>query len=680
MFKNLKMRLSLTIVILSLTIICICLLYFTANSGMTDLMKESAINRMNAELNAQATLIEEYIDHQEDVLKEYSIDPVIKEYLKDISDESKLKNVQKYTEEYFSNLDNWEGLYIAELSTQILAHSDTKYLGITTREGESLQELHNELESAEKLYNAGIIVSPVSKTLILSMYCPIYDNGKIIGYAGGGPYVENLDKLLGTLKETSGQGVRYSMINVNTNMYIFHEDETLIATEIRDEMYLKVIEEIKKNESVQAGEITYSKNGKKYMVSYRYDSTHGWAILTSVSEKDLFSDVRKVMAELAVICIISSVTIGAFSWFFIYINTKPLNHVTEALNNLKQLKISKNQALNEFINSKCEIGQIATALDSLTDSLKIMVETLEECSVSLNDSAKNMTDSSLALIKSVDDNALATETFAKHTDKINETVYCVDEGIGEIAKVVSQVEGKINVGNEKSLELMKKVSQMREETSASLENTNRKIADNYEAIQKAMNDLQTLTQIDLIANRILQITNQTKLLSLNASIEAARAGEAGRGFSIVAEEIGELASSSSSAVAEIQGICSETKNNIVKVEACFKNVISFMEKDVKAQMISFVDASNEYNTSVSQIKDIISDMKDFSKVFVQAVSDIQSQIDSVQQYSAGENISTDDMLVKVNKTKKSTEDMAGIVVINEKNASSIRDIVNRFTR
>ena len=89
MMKNLKMRTVLTGVISIIVVICITILYLCAKSGMTALMKKSALENMKLELNAQATLIEEYIDHQEDLLVEYSVNPLVADCLKNLSDQDK---------------------------------------------------------------------------------------------------------------------------------------------------------------------------------------------------------------------------------------------------------------------------------------------------------------------------------------------------------------------------------------------------------------------------------------------------------------------------------------------------------------------------------------------------------------------------------------------------------------
>ena len=482
MFKNLRMRLSLTIVILSLTICCICMLYFTAKIGMQEMMEDTAVETMQRDLNAQSALIQEYIDHQEDLLREFSIDPVVKDYLKDLDNPVKQKSLQAYTEAYYHELDNWEGLYVAEWNTHVIAHSNPEIVGMYTREGDPMIELQNAMEQEQGLYNAGIIVSPASHKLTLSMYCPVFDNGKIIGYVGGGPFAENMDHILKKVK--TAPTTKYIMVNVASEMFIFHEDETLIANQIKDEMTLTVIDHIRANSASDFGEVHYNKEGEEVIISYKYDMAHKWAVLSKVSEKDLFADVREILSKLALICVASSVLIGLLSWFTIFINTRPLKDVTKAIWDLEELKIGKAEKLDKYIGCKGEIGQISTALDSLTDSLKDIIDTLDDCSVTLSGSAKDMSDSACTLIQCVEDNAIATEIFAERASCMNETILTINDGVRELSEAVEKVEEYIRTGTEKGNEVMSKVMHIQEIVEQSPEHANA-----YHASVEQMKDI-----------------------------------------------------------------------------------------------------------------------------------------------------------------------------------------------
>lgn len=681
MIKNIKMKTALTGLITVISIACISLLYVTTQVGMTSIMKDSAQNSMESELNAQTILIEEYVNHQEDLLEEFSRSPVIIDYLKDLDNTDKQKAAQAYTETYFEGLDNWEGLYTGEWNTHIVTHSNPQVVGMITREGDSLKQLQDALTNADGIYNAGIILSPASKKLTLSMYCPVYDTDKtILGYVGGGPFAEGLDAILKQMKGENRDFIRYTMVHVDTSMYIFDEDESLITTQVEDIGIQQVIDKIQKDKSKNMDTMTYiAEDGNSYVIAYRYNAAHDWAVISQARERLLYADVYRMMRSLIVICVIACFLIALFSWIFIHISTKPLDYVKKALLDLKALRIHKEKKLQKYVGGRSEVGEIATALNSLGDSLQDIIAKLGACSDSLTSSAQKMSGCSDVLVQCVGENASATEHFAEHTEEINQTVEQVDTGIGEIAKVVETVESQIQLGTARSDELMQKVSQMRQLATESLERTNCKMDENRAAIEKAIVDLQSLTQIDEMANQILDITNQTNMLSLNASIEAARAGEAGRGFNIVAGEIGNLANCSHDTATAIQQICEETRNNISNVQACFDSILNFMENDIKTQFLGFVSATNEYNESIGQIQEIIREMSECSNIFAQSVGDMQRQISSVQNGSGDSQIHTDTVLEKVGQTRKTTEELADIVRVNEENALSIREIMARFS-
>lgn len=676
--KNWKLGTKITLGITIIVIICMSMLYLTANKTLTSMMQETERSNMANSLSAQTALINEYISRQESILTAYSMAPCIRDFLKNITDTDKQALAQQYTEDYYSHLNNWEGIYIGEWNTHIIAHSTPSVIGMTTRTGDSLKALQDAMSQKNGLYDAGIIISPSSGKLILSMYCPVFDtDGKtILGYVGGGPFVDELKNQLNDLK-SDDDTISYYMVNTDSNMYIFADDNSLIATNIEDGLLLKIISEIKSGST--SGELNYAKNADSYIASYQTFSEHSWAIISYDSEANIYANVQKNMRILGMICIIFVIIISLLVFFTIAVNIKPLAYVEKSIIQLSQLKLEKSSQLEPWINTNSEIGKIATAIDSLYNALDSIVSTLSVCASSLGSSADAMQDSSETLLSCVSENSKATQEFAAHTEEINLTVSNVGSQIDEMTTVVSEIEKRIQDGSRHSSALLEKVKNMQELTDSSLQNISSQINANQKSIENAINELQTLMRIDDMASQILDITSQTNLLSLNASIEAARAGDAGRGFAVVAGEIGNLASDSSKTATEIQNICNQTKSYIADVKSCFDQVISFMQNNVQTQFKQLAQEMQDYYNSIQDIQLIISNIADGSKTFVDAVENIQNHINSISDVPDSGSIQSQDILEKARLTEKTSEDMADIVKHNKENALAIDGIIKQFS-
>ncbi len=182
--------------------------------------------------------------------------------------------------------------------------------------------------------------------------------------------------------------------------------------------------------------------------------------------------------------------------------------------------------------------------------------------------------------------------------------------------------------------------------------------------------LQKSSEIENIITIIDNITEQTNLLSLNASIEAARAGESGKGFSVVAEEIRKLAEKSASSTKEIDRIIKEI----------------LAETNETSLFIS--DSSNEIQTGMHQLSD---SKVAFEKIATNAgdinnkIEDLQSSIIEIkseaEQVSANmeninESISTSTLRNKEISvlTDEQTNNLDEIANIN----NSLNSIVNTY--
>lgn len=682
MIKNRKLSTVITAAIAVVSAICILLLFLFANNSMTTAMKTTSMNNMNTSLEAKAKIIEQYVTDSENLLIAYSKVPVVADLLKNPSDKEIQKTAQDFTVKYFEGLDNWEGIYIGEWDTHVIAHSNPEVVGITTREGDGLKALQDDMTKANGLYDAGIIVSPASKKLILSMYCPVFDeDGKtILGYVGGGPFAEGLKEMLDVLTVEGLDNAKYYMVNAETNVHIFNEDASLMAQPIEDEMLLSVIDKVNKDAANANGTFEYVAEDKSDCIAaYHALPDRGWVMVLSDSQSEIYAQANKSMKTLGIICIVVFILIVLLSWFMIGFSIKPLRIIENSIIQLKNLNLEPDPKLKKYTDRKSEIGQIASAMESLVSTFSNIVTTLTQCSGFLSDSAKKMTESTHILLKCSEDNSATTEQLLTTTDTTNEAINCVGNEIGRIVDMVEQIEEKVLMGSQKSESLMEIVSRMKENADNSLQSTELGIKENQKNIEEAMVKLQSLMRINEMATQILDITSQTNLLSLNASIEAARAGEAGKGFAVVASEIGMLANSSSETATQIQSICGDAASNIEHVQNCFNSMTVFLKSDVAEQFREFVNVANEYNASITTIKEIIQDISEVATMFVDNVTNIKNQIETVQSASGENAVGVDDIIQKISRTTSATEVLSEVVSANEKNAHSIHDIINKFS-
>ena len=679
--KNFKLSTTITVTISVVVAVCMLGLFLFANNSMTTVMKNNSMDNMKTSLESRQKVIEDYVNNAEDQLVSYSKGIEIVNLLENPTDSEIQKKAQKYTEDHYKELSGWEGIYAGEPNTHVIVHNNPKIVGMTTRKGEALKQLQDAMKESDRLYNAGIIVSPASKKLTLSMYCPVYKGDEMIGYVGGGPFGEQLQKSLDALKVEGLDNASFTMINTKTNTYIFSKDSKKIAKEIKDPMLLNILESAKKGAGNQVHEIDYKDaDGKDCVGVYRVLNDRGWAVVMTDTEDEIFAMANTNRNTLGFICLGSFLLIMLLTYVVIRFCLNPLKVAENAILNLKDLKLNKDEKIEKYVNGKSEIGHIATAIDSLYRTFDAIIDTLNSCSVSLLKSAEKITSSSEELYDCVGDNAATVEQVVAGVTLTEEAVEQVGKEIGRISELVSDVGRKVSDGSERSEELIQEVQKMKDTANQSLDANREKMVWNENNIEKAMKELQSLSRINEMVDRILEITSQTNLLSLNASIEAARAGEAGRGFAVVASEIGNLALSSSETATEIQTICKDANKNIDYVRQCFVSILDYWKTDVTKQFTDFIEMSNEYSTSIGSIEELIRGIQNVTDSVSDGVVAICNQMERVEGATEENSQGMERIIDKIETTKTSAEAISSVTHENQKNAEEIRDIVKKFTK
>lgn len=577
--------LGIITIILIAQIIVMAVVYYFVDFSVTGTMKENAVKTMETVSQERSRIIENYIVDTENYLTAYSRAGEIKALLKDPSDPDAVREAQAYTEQFSKDREYLEGIYTSDWQTNVLAHTNPKVVGITTRKGEALSALQKLLLDSEKVYNAGIIISPASKTQIISIYRACYDeNNNPVGLVGGGIFTEGLVNILDSLPAEGMKQLNYYLVNTKTGEYIFHSDKDKI-TKIAEEQYIKdILQQIK--DGGHSGSLTFEEGDTEYLASYQFMDGRDWAFVITDPSSEVFSSLGKIRFVLVLICIIGVAILMVFTYKII---------------------------------------------DRLIKSLKEVVETLGLCSGSLNSKTDDLSTHAQNLVGCVTENTSVIEELTAsqiHTDDIVEDVH---EKVTDIGKWMEHTMEHLGMSVKSSEGLIRRSGEMNEQAQNAYENSRRTFEETKEAVQDVMQRLEEISRINKMTGEIVDIASQTKLLSLNAALEAARAGKAGKGFEVVAEEIGGLAQTTTATAGDIQSICDDANASIEDVKKCFDTIIQFLEQNVMGQFEVFAENARQYSVSADQIRHEIMDLNESSDVLSNSLQQITGSVSAVKK-------------------------------------------------
>lgn len=343
-----------------------------------------------------------------------------------------------------------------------------------------------------------------------------------------------------------------------------------------------------------------------------------------LTSADLITEYIIILGSIALM----SISLIVATKLAVHFNNKSIESILD-----KQRE--KELMLSEILKIASEIEQnsneVRTIVGDLTKSSQIISTAVNEISSGVLDTAESI-QGQLVMSKNIHSLIVDTSEFSDNMDSFaKESLKALNDGVGHVREI-SENSDVVNEKSEYAYDRMQ------------------------ELIEKA-------SEIQDIADMITEISEQTNMLSLNASIEASRAGENGRGFLVVADEIRKLAIQSQESATAIASILADLED---KAALTSEAVVTLKETNtLQTELIS--STKNVFEDLNEKMVGFTGDVGHIAQRISEIVDSNNKVIESITQISALSEQAT-----------ANVEEVNSMIDINDENTSQACKLVNKL--
>ncbi len=412
-----------------------------------------------------------------------------------------------------------------------------------------------------------------------------------------------------------------------------------IVKKIKDKKTAVGLEEVRTTPVRRAlagrtGRMTYAHRGQTKLASFAPISWRGldWALVSEMEEQEalrpLFAFRRTIGFWFAAFSIVVLAIAGGLGWFIARTLAAPIRKLSAAV---RELSSRNDFSIRVDVEDDDEVATVATALNQLLGAIHRALTELSDVTEAigngdLTSEMKGEYRGDLATIKT----------------RLNHTQESLSSVVGTAQRVASNVAQMADELTSSSADMANGAhaqSAAAHQSLAAMEQTSSMASVNADHAQEAtrlatsaataadggreqMRGLSTaMTKIEESSKRIVKVTKviediafQTNLLAINAAVEAAHAGRHGRGFSVVAQEVQNLAARSATAAQETAALVRDARDAVTRgvrgataTAAAFDHIVQNV-RSVESLMTEISQASVEQASGVNQVREAMSEV------------------------------------------------------------------------